>query len=132
MHVNDKSLNATKRHWLLSFTLVFLGLNYILLAFSYFVLFDEVERMEYGISFIHTGLLGVLCLINVYCMYLISLWKKAGIMIFTMSVLGNILMNGLAGVSFPSFLFGSWGLLLLCLILFLKKNGNSGWSNLLG
>ena len=130
MKVDEQQIHYPKRHWLLTSTLIFLAINFVLLAFSYIVLFDEVERLESGVSLLQTLTLGILSLVNVFCIYLIAKWKKVGLVIFVVSVLGNILINYSVGVDFPSCLFGAWGLVLLCLMLFIKKDESSGWSNI--
>lgn len=120
----------TQRHWFLSGSLLLLACSSLLMAVAMFFLVDDAERITHNIPVLSTNGIGILGLVNLFFLFLIFKWKKMGFFGLMLTTLLQAVISYNVGVSLPDVLFGTCGLGLLCLALFFKKNGQSGWASL--
>ena len=118
-----------ERHWILTTTLIIIGLANILLATSY-ILLGANEQPDSPIASSHLPWLSLISILNIFWVYLVFNWKKIGLWGFIFTAIAKFVVNYTNGTRFPELLFNFIGITLIVIVLQVKKKSVSEWSNL--
>jgi hypothetical protein len=127
----ENSNVKNQRHWFVSLWLILIVASNILMGFIYLIFSDEIfSYLVHGISKPMHSLLVLICILNVFFAVLLWEWRKWGFWGFLCSTVVMFLANIKLEVELYKALTGMLSIVVLYLVLQIKQDGISAWSQL--